>query len=145
MLRRASNAIAVAAAVPSDASTLHRRRRVAWMIFAIAILSLADLYFTLLYARTIGMSEANPVARLVMSFNSPVLLGLWKCATVALACLIFWAFSHRKVTECAAWGCMSVLAALTVWWSIYSREIPHYAANLHTIAQSEANWVQMTD
>lgn len=122
-----------------------RRRRVAWVIFTIAVLSLADLYFTLLYARTIGMSEANPIARMVMSYNSPVLLGAWKGATVAVACLIFWVFKHRKVTEAAAWGCAGVLAALTVWWSIYARELPLYTSSMHTIAQHEANWVYMTE
>ncbi len=123
-----------------------RRRRVGWAIFTIAVLSLADLYFTLLYARTVGMSEANPIARMVMSFNSPALLALWKCATVAGACLIFWCFRHKAATEAAAWSCGLLLAGLTVWWSLYTQHMPTCVPGLDEFRHLEGqNWVLMPD
>lgn len=123
-----------------------RRRRVTWAIFCIVVLSMADLYCTLLYARTIGMNEANPLARFVMSYNSPWILGLWKSATVAGACLIFWLIRHKRITELAAWACMIVLGCLTTWWAVYVQELPKYTAALDHVADVEPHsWVQMTE
>jgi hypothetical protein len=145
MLQLASGVLSRASVGLNDPLLAPRRRRVALAILAIVIFSLADLYFTILFARSVGMAEANPVARLVMSLNSPALLGLWKCATVAGACLIFWAFRHRRTTEAAALACMCALGALTVWWSVYTKELPSHTASFHTLAATEANWVQFAD
>ena len=145
MLQLASRVLSRASLDQDDPRYAARRRRVALAVFAIIIFSLADLYFTILYARTVGMSEANPLARLVMSMNSPTLLGLWKCATVAGACLIFWAFRHKRATEAAALACMCALGALTIWWSVYTRELPQYTTGFHALAATEANWVQFAD
>lgn len=148
MLQASHAVLAQSASISStctDPSEVSRRRRVTWAILAIVLFSLADLYFTLLYARTVGMSEANPIARAVMSLNSPALLSLWKCASVGLACLIFWFFRHRRLTEMAAFACTLVLGALIVWWAIYAHELPRYASSFHTMAQGETNWVQFGD
>lgn len=145
MLQRASSGLSRASVDQLDPKFAGRRRRVTLAIAAIIVFSLADLYFTILYARTIGMAEANPIARMVMSMNSPALLGLWKCATVLGACLIFWVCRHKRTAEFAAIACMGALGALTVWWSVYSKELPQYTTNFHALASTETNWVQFAD
>lgn len=145
MQHRAIGMLNVCALEGQDPRHAARRRRVALAILGIVIFSLADLYFTILYARTVGMSEANPIARLVMSMNSPALLSLWKCASVAAACLIFWAFRHKWTTELAAMACMILLGMLAVWWWMYTRELPAYTSSFHTLAHTESNWVRFGD
>lgn len=63
-----------AMSVPIAGVFADRSRRVISLTALIALLSLADLFMTLTFLRTVGMSEANPVARMVMSYGSPTYL-----------------------------------------------------------------------
>lgn len=120
-----------------------RARRVWCLVSLIVLLSLADLFLTMTYLQSVGMGEANPVARVVMSYNSPALLVAWKCATVSLAVLIFAVFRHRRSAEVACWLCAIVLVALTAHWMNYNQELPMYA---NVIGQNEAGiFMQMTN
>lgn len=125
-----------------------RRRRAirVWaLVVAIVLLSLGDLWMTLTHLKGAGMGEANPIARYVIGFNSPALLAAWKCATVALACIIFVWARHRRTTEAACWACAGVLAALTVGWIQYANEAHKLTSTLPCVAQMESGvWVSMT-
>jgi hypothetical protein len=133
-----------------DSSQSHaetrRAARILAMIVCIVAMSMADLYMTLTHVTTIGMGEANPIARLVMSYNSPALLAFWKCACVAVTCLILFKARHRPIAELAAWISIVILTALTVHWIRYSNEAASMTSDMAIIAQTElpTNWVRMT-
>jgi hypothetical protein len=113
----------------------------------IVLLSTADLSMTLTYLRSVGMGEANPLARYVMSFNSPALLALWKFASVGVACLIFHIARHKRCGELACWACLAVLSALTLHWIDYSSQVQLLTAQLHVAQQGDplGTWVQMAE
>jgi hypothetical protein len=122
-----------------------RQARVCWLIFAIAVLSIADLHMTLVHLTSIGMSEENPIARLVMSANSPAALIAWKLTSVGAACLAFFAGRHKRISEIAAWFCCAVLVWLTVRWGQYSTELQNVCPQMHLLHHAEgALWVRMT-
>ncbi len=120
------------------------------LVFAIVVLSIADLYLTLTFLLSTGMVEANPVARLVIEQGSPWVLGVWKLALVLLPAAIFLCFSKRKLSEAGAWVCFLALGALAVQWKVYTdrvHEMTPYISILyqdgHGVERPEG-WVCMT-
>jgi hypothetical protein len=133
---------------PHNPPSLKERRRAirVWLLLsAIVILSLADLYMTLAHLRSVGMGEDNPLARFVMSYNSPLLLGAWKVACVALACLILAIARFRRSAEVACWVCCGVLTALTIRWANYSAEASAFTTEINEsmVEGQQGNWVSM--
>lgn len=131
------------------ARTRSERRRAlrVWMLLGvIVLLSFADLYMTLTHLRSAGMGEDNPIARFVMSYGSPMLLGAWKAACVCLACLILIIARFRRSAELACWVCCGVLTLLTVRWAHYSTEASAFTAQINSslIDGHSANWVTMS-
>lgn len=122
-----------------------RGRRVSLLLGAILLLSAGDLYMTLTHLTQAGMLEANPIARLVMAYKSPLLLAIWKMCSVGLAvAILFWA-RHRGRTEIATWFCFLVLTWLTCRWIVYSDQIGTLAEIPTAIAgHHSAEWVAMT-
>lgn len=125
----------------------HRRAwRVVGLTIAIALMSLVDLYITLLYVRSVGMGEANPLARWVIEHFSPTVLIAWKLLTVTIACGIFGVARRTRAAEVGAWVSCAILVWLTVRWTAYSREVVHLTPVLHVISQSDtAKWVHRPD
>jgi hypothetical protein len=136
-------------ALPQDhAPTPVQRRRAlrVWLLVAtIIVLSLADLYMTLAHLRSAGMGEANPLARIVMSYQSPLLLSLWKCACVALASLILILARFRRSGELACWTCCLVLTALTIHWFNYASEAASFTRQINDMSGTDQppNWVTL--
>jgi hypothetical protein len=99
-----------------------RRRpvRVVLLGVAIAAMSIVDLYLTLLYLTNTGMSEANPVARAMIAYQSPTVLGVWKALTVVLCVGILYLIRERRSAELGAWVGAVVLAWLMVHWARYA-------------------------
>lgn len=130
-----------------DERARHRRAwRVVGLTIAIALMSLVDLYITLLYVRSVGMGEANPLARWVIEHFSPAVLITWKLLTIAIACSIFGIARRTRAAEIGAWVSCAVLVWLTVRWTDYSREVAHLTPVLHVISQSDtAKWVHRPD
>ena len=122
-----------------------RRALRVWLLIAtIIVLSIADLYMTLAHLRSAGMGEANPLARMVISYQSPALLSLWKCACVGLAALILILARFRRSGEVACWTCCVVLTALTIHWLNYSTEAAGLTRQINDMSTSSdrpANWV----
>lgn len=124
-----------------------RRALRVWMLLGvIVLLSVADLYMTLAHLRSAGMGEDNPLARFVMSYGSPVLLGAWKAACVCLACLILIVARFRHSAEIACWVCCCVLTALTIRWAHYSTEASAFTSQINSslFDGHPTNWVTMT-
>jgi uncharacterized membrane protein YqjE len=132
-------------ATPPDPARQSRGRRVSILLAAILVMSIGDLYMTLTHLTTTGMLEANPLARLIMAYNSPMLLAAWKMSSVGLAVgILFWA-RHRGRTEIATWFCFLVLTWLTCRWTIYNDQISTLAEIPSAYAgRPNAEWVAMT-
>ncbi len=106
------------------------------------MLSIADLYLTLLYLRSVGMGEANPLAHLILEHCSVEALAAWKILTVLVASSILLALRSVRSAEIAAWACALGLCLLTVQWYRYSREVTQLTPVLHKLASIEcAQWI----
>lgn len=128
---------------PLAAAAQRRAWRVLTLTLGIIMMSAVDLYITLLYVRTVGMGEANPLARWVMMHFSSDVLIWWKLFTVSLASVIFITARRARVAEFGAWISCFVLVWLTMRWMSYSDEVAHLTSVLHTLADYEsAKWVQ---
>lgn len=113
-----------AASLPHALLPALRRRpfRVVTLSLAIAVMSAADLYLTLLYLTHTGMSEANPLARLMIAYQSPAVLASWKALTVFLCLGILYLVRDRRSAELGAWTGAAVLAWLMTHWATYIEE-----------------------
>ncbi len=109
--------------------TVFRQRpsRVVLLVAAIAAMSVVDFYMTLLYLTNTGMSEANPLARAIIAYQSPAVLGVWKALTVSLCVGILYLIRERRSAELGAWVGVAVLGWLMVHWARYAdykRDVP---------------------
>ena len=101
---------------------LDRSFRVIVLITLIAAMSMVDLYLTILYITHWGMNEVNPLARAMMEYQSPAILGLWKVATVTLGVGILAMIRRKRSAELGAWvGCL-ILGLLMTHWVSYINE-----------------------
>ena len=102
-----------------------RAERVIWLLGGVILLSLADLFLTLTYLTTVGMSEGNPIAFwLLQSTGSVWPLALYKGLTVAICVTLLYRNRHRRQSELASWCAMMILVTLTIWWNQYSHYQP---------------------
>lgn len=122
---------------------IRRSCRVLLAVGVIGLISLADLYLTLLYARTVGFHEGNPLARWVMQLNCPWLLGAWKSMLVALTCGILIACRRSRTAELGAWIGVGVMVWLAMQWASYAAAAPAMTQVLHEVAEGNPTWVQM--
>jgi hypothetical protein len=100
-----------------------RAQRVTILLFATCLMCLADLALTLTFVTSIGMVEANPLARSVMEHGSPSLVVLWKLTTMAVGLgILFWA-RRSKGAELGTWICFLVMAALSFHWFSFTGEV----------------------
>jgi hypothetical protein len=98
-----------------------RSRRVIVLLIGIIVLSVADLVMTLSYLRTIGMTEANPIAVLVIeSTRSALSLTCFKLLTVLVTVLALYRIRGFRTGEVGAWIAVAVLTLLVAQWHIYS-------------------------
>lgn len=121
-----------------------RSFRVITLVTMIAVMSVVDLYLTILYVTHTGMSEANPLARAMMGYQSPTILALWKLATVVLSLGILVVIRKKRSAEIGAWIECFVLAWLMVHWTGYidlSAEMPDRL--VEGDPRLDPNWIMM--
>lgn len=121
-----------------------RSRRVVILLVGIVVLSLADLIITMAHLTTIGMAEANPVARWVIEWTgSPISLVLFKFATVGICVILLYRVRDRVQGEIAAWLAVAILACMSIMWFSYTE---HYDNPMDvTVAQDllmRGHWVR---
>jgi hypothetical protein len=125
-----------------------RPRRVLVLCAVIVALSVVDLDLTLTHLTTTGMSEANPVARLVMGLGSVWAVAAWKALTVVLCVGILIRTRWTRVSEAAAWFGVAVLMALTLRWGAYVQEkrfILERAPSAEYLASlQDEHWVRLS-
>jgi len=104
---------------------IHRSERVIWLLAGVVILSFVDLFLTISYLTSVGMSEGNPIAVwLLHTTNSVWPLALYKIATVALCVSLLYFNRRKRQSELASWCAMIILVALSIWWNQYSQYQP---------------------
>ncbi len=119
-----------------------RAFRVVALSAAILAMSLVDLYLTILYLTHTGMSEANPLARAIIAYQSPLVLALWKLTTVAFSVGILFLVRHRRSAEVGAWVGFVVLGLLMSHWTRYITELSDLKAEIGpTAMQMDDAWV----
>ncbi|MGH7133308.1 MAG: DUF5658 family protein [Phycisphaerales bacterium] len=121
-----------------------RAWRVIGLVTVVAITSCVDLYLTLMYLYAGGFAEGNPLARWIMQFGCPWVLGLWKLMLVVLCCSILLYARRRFSAELAAWICCGVMGWLCVQWSRYAEAAPTVMEVRHTVAEADTPWVQFS-
>lgn len=123
-----------------------RHIRVSALIFATIAMSMGDLYMTLAYLRTSGMDEANPLARLVISYGCPWALSAWKALTLGLGMFILFSLRRTRGGELGAWCCFAMLLALTLHWSDYNRDVTDLTMGVTSLAASgDPAWVTISN
>lgn len=121
-----------------------RSRRVQYMLLTVVLLSLADLYLTIMFLLQGGFPEANPVARAIMGANSIALLIAWKLATVAVTVSILYAVRKTRSAELGAMVCCGVLGWLTFQWLEYVQEEPIATGLLAEYSVMDPHWVSLS-
>ena len=140
----------VALAAPVPPALRRREVRVAALLVAVGAMSLGDLSMTITFLTHGGMIESNPIARAVMLHNSPMLLVLWKMATVGLALGILFYARRRAFAEVAAWICLGAMTWLMLHWSAYIHETTIYVQMVAAAVDCpdlrlavDENWVRL--
>ncbi|MGY8752548.1 MAG: DUF5658 family protein [Phycisphaerales bacterium] len=106
-------------------SSAQRAERVIWLLGGVVFLSFADLFLTITYLTTVGMSEGNPIAHwLLETTNSVWPLAVYKVFTVAVCVTLLYCNRHKRQSELASWCAVMILVSLSVWWNQYSRYQP---------------------
>ncbi len=95
-----------------------RSLRVIVLVSITVVLGVLDLALTIHYMGTIGLPEANPLARLLAEI-SPGLLVAGKLALVAINAGLLLALVKQRSAEIGAWVSCIVLVALTIHWTNY--------------------------
>jgi hypothetical protein len=113
----------------------------AWLLCLVVIVSLADLALTLIFLRSIGMSEGNPIARWVMGANCPWVLVLFKIVLVGFACTVLWRTRHSRAAKLGAGvGCL-VMLWLCLRWVGYTEQVSSVVMANPEITQT-STWVR---
>jgi hypothetical protein len=116
--------------------------RMAGLLALIAVVSMADLWLTLTYLKTSGMSEGNPLARWIMSMNCAWVLVAFKFTLVGFTLSVLWWARKRRSAEIAAWfGCI-VMAWLCFRWDGYTQHVADVVAAEPEITETSL-WMQI--
>jgi hypothetical protein len=99
-----------------------RRRpwRVAHLIAALWVLSLADLFFTLWAHQFTPFNELNPLARALLESQSFAGLVVMKLGLTGVGAGIFWRLRRYAKTELALWVLVGLYVLLALRWSNYT-------------------------
>lgn len=119
-----------------DPAARARGRRVTLLLVAICLMGIADLLCTLIYMRTIGMVEANPIALHMIEINGVQQLVFFKLFTMLLSCSALYLSRHTRRSELCTWLCVGILLALMFHWVRYNSRITSLTNEIAVIAMS---------
>lgn len=125
---------AAAAARPACEGRCFHARRLMLLIFAIMLMSAADLFCTMTYMSSVGMLEVNPIARFMVSVGSAQQLVLFKLFTIALSCGALYLARRNPLSERVAWLCAAGLLALMLHWTAYNSSVSELTNEITTLA-----------
>lgn len=125
---------------------LARSRRVVALLFAVVLMSIADLEMTLGFATSGGFLEANPIAQFVMQHGSVSALAAWKLLTILFFALILYRARSRKIAEYAAWLCFFTMLWLMLRWNGYTEQVAVITPYMATAEQlADPRWVTLVN
>jgi hypothetical protein len=127
---------------PKSPARCGRTVRIVVLVGVVATLSLADLWLTVYFMSTTGMSELNPLARALAGFG-PSALVAFKLASLLVNGGVLVACRTRVTAELGAWVSVIVMVALTAHWHNYMNAT-HELTNLDpaTLA-TDVNFVKI--
>lgn len=109
-----------------------RGQRVLFLVIATALMCLGDLFMTMDHARTVGLFEANPLAREVLRQHSPEALVIFKGCSILLGCSLLVYLRKARIAELGSWAVLAAMTLLCLHWNGYSQGLaemtPQYAA-----------------
>lgn len=131
---------------PHLQATSANKRRLALLLTAIMLMGLADLALTLIYIRSIGMMEMNPLARMMISIGQTRQLVLFKLLTitVSVGCLII--MRHHRWAERGAWCAALLLLGLMFYWVFYNNSLSTLTNEITLLVSGEEHsefWVRI--
>lgn len=94
--------------------------RVAQLVAALCVLSLADLFFTIWAHHYTPFHECNPLARALLEHDAIEGLVLMKVALTGLGAGIFWHLRRHGQAEAALWALDGLYVLLALRWSDYT-------------------------
>lgn len=116
-----------------------RERRVCLLLLATLLMSMTDLLLTLTYMKSVGMMEANPIARAMIAIGGVGQLVRFKLFTIALSCGILYILRRHKAAERCAWICCVAMVALSLHWVRYNDAVLAHGPPDPALLNSE-NW-----
>lgn len=118
------------------------------LIGAMALMGIVDLMLTMIYMRSTGMYEANPIARTLASLGAGEHLIAFKLVTMFVSGAALYLGRHSRRGEFAAWVCAALLVVLMFHWANYAREAAQLTNELFLLAEfgddlSNSSWVRI--
>ncbi|MFZ4573837.1 MAG: DUF5658 family protein [Phycisphaerales bacterium] len=121
-----------------------RCTRILLLVFATLVMCVGDLYMTLTFALSVGMIEANPIARELLQEHPVAVLVIWKLATLAFFGSVLYFARKTRVGEIAAWACFFIMGGLTVHWLSYTTRVSGFTAEFAALAMSDdPRWIAL--
>jgi hypothetical protein len=122
-------------------------RRTGMIVVAMFVMGLLDLMFTVTYIRSIGMYEANPIARHIVQNGSVGQLVIFKLFTMGISCGAIYYARRLWKAEVAAWFCALLLCSLMVHWVNYAHRVESLGYEFVLLMQNEElagpGWVRL--
>lgn len=125
-----------------------RPRVVVLLIIAITLMGLADLGLTLTYLRGVGMIEANPIARYMLSIGHERQLILYKLASLGLCCGTLYLIRRHRKAEVCAWLCTGIMLVLSIHWTRYNlamESLRHEMAEIALQGGGGEPWITLAE
>lgn len=113
------------------------RRRLLLIICAIILMGLTDLACTIIYLTNVGLIEANPIARWVITNLGVAGLIAYKCATMVFTCGALYMIRRHRASEHAAWICTIILLLLMGHWIRFNDALPSMSQEMILLALNE--------
>ncbi|MFG0258332.1 MAG: DUF5658 family protein [Phycisphaerales bacterium JB043] len=121
-----------------------RASRVTLLLAGICLLGIYDLMHTLVYIRTTGMVELNPLARYMIETGGVRQLVLFKLLSLSLSCGILYMLRRTRASELCAYVGLGVMVVLTLYWFVYNGQFVQLAEVWQNAAPThDPRWVRV--
>jgi hypothetical protein len=108
------------------------------LLLGIFVLSMGDLYATIIHMHFIGLVETNPFAEHLVRSRSVPGLVLYKLGTVGIAFGLLLRLRRERSGELAAWCLLTIMFALTIHWHNYNAAMTTQLTDLDYSGMADA-------
>lgn len=115
-----------------------RATRVLLLLGTALIVSVADLVMTLKFVTSVGMIEANPIARWIMKSGDATTLTIFKMVLTLASLGVIFYFRKKRSAEIAAWVAFGIMLALSLRWFNFVTAVEQegYTSEWHYLQES---------